>query len=159
MKREGASTLFIHGYPWDLSYLFRSLALLFQLFEMVLCVWFLKMLLKRGHRCGNLCNDSCLDVYKDVFVFWKVFNVWKLDFEIVSWSVSWSLYEHVLVMGKSEFLPTSSIQFSLTTRVFEEFLDNLESLEHVLQSIFIMKLETTSGTMWKMAKKMGQNPA
>ena len=23
--------------------------------------------LKRGHRCGNLCNDSCLNVYKDVF--------------------------------------------------------------------------------------------
>ena len=38
MKREGASTLFIHGYPWALSYLFRSLAFAFQLFEMVLCV-------------------------------------------------------------------------------------------------------------------------
>ena len=46
MKREGASTLFIHAYPWALSYLFRSLALLFQLFEMVLCVWFLKMFSK-----------------------------------------------------------------------------------------------------------------
>ena len=30
MKREGASTLFIHGYPWALSYLFRSLALFFN---------------------------------------------------------------------------------------------------------------------------------
>ena len=38
MKREGASTLFIHGFPWALSYLFRSLAFAFQLFEMVLCV-------------------------------------------------------------------------------------------------------------------------
>ena len=38
MKREGASTLFIHGFPWAPSYLFRSLAFAFQLFEMVLCV-------------------------------------------------------------------------------------------------------------------------
>ena len=26
----------------------------------------LENVLKRGHRCGNLCNDSCLNVYKDV---------------------------------------------------------------------------------------------
>ena len=38
MKREGASTLFIHGYPWALSYLLRSLALLLKLFEMVICI-------------------------------------------------------------------------------------------------------------------------
>ena len=38
MKREGASTLFIRGFPWALSYLFRLLALLLKLFEMVLCV-------------------------------------------------------------------------------------------------------------------------
>ena len=69
MKREGASTLFIHGYPWALSYLFRSLAFAFQLFEMVLCVCGLENVLKRGHRCGNLYNDSCLNVYKGVFVF------------------------------------------------------------------------------------------
>ena len=36
MKREGIGTLFIHGFPWALSYLFRSLAFAFQLFEMVL---------------------------------------------------------------------------------------------------------------------------
>ena len=65
MKREGTSTLFIHGYPWTLSYLFRSLALLFQLFEMML----LYVVLKRGLCLGNLCNDSCLNVYKGVFVF------------------------------------------------------------------------------------------
>ena len=53
MKMEGASTLFIHGLPWALSYLFRSLAFALKLFEMVLCV-----VLKRGHRLGNLCNDS-----------------------------------------------------------------------------------------------------
>ena len=69
MKREGISTLFIHGFPWALSYLFRSLPFAFQLFEMVLCVWLLKMLLKRGHHYGNLCNDSCLNLYKGVFVF------------------------------------------------------------------------------------------
>ena len=57
MKREGASTLFIHGFPWALSYLFRSLSLLFKLFEMVLCVFF-ESILKRGLCLGNLCNDS-----------------------------------------------------------------------------------------------------
>ena len=59
MKREGASTLFIHGFPWALSYLLRSLTLLLKLFEIVLCV-VLKSILKRGHRLGNLCNDSRL---------------------------------------------------------------------------------------------------
>ena len=78
MKREGASTLFIHGYPWALSYLFRSLALLFQLFEMVLCVCGFENVLKRGHHWGNLCNDSCLNVYKGVFVFLKRFQCLKV---------------------------------------------------------------------------------
>ena len=75
MKRKGISTLFIHGYPWALSYLFRSLAFYFQLFEMVLCVWFLKMLRKRGHHCGNLCNDSCLNIYKGLCLLKRCFNV------------------------------------------------------------------------------------
>ena len=39
MKREGISTLFIHGYPWALSYLgFKSLALIFDCFEIMVCV-------------------------------------------------------------------------------------------------------------------------
>ena len=75
MKREGASTLFIHGYPWALSYLFRSLALLFQLFEMVLCVCGFENVLKRGHRRGKLCNDPCLNVYKGVLSLKIYFNV------------------------------------------------------------------------------------
>ena len=39
MKRVGASTLFIHGYPWALRYLllcFQKICLLFK------CVWVLK---------------------------------------------------------------------------------------------------------------------
>ena len=77
MKREGASTLFIHGYPWALSYLFRSLAFSFQLFEMVLCVWFWKMFWKEAFCLGNLYNDSCLNVYKGVCLLKIYFNVWK----------------------------------------------------------------------------------
>ena len=50
----------------------------------------LKDVLKRGHRCGNLCNDPCGDVYKDVcllkrfsFVFESCFeSVVMCDFEI-----------------------------------------------------------------------------
>ena len=53
MKREGISTLFIHGFPWALSYLLDHLLL----FEIVLCVVF-ESILQRGHCLGNLCNDS-----------------------------------------------------------------------------------------------------
>ena len=55
MKREGISTLFIHGFPWALSYLLDHL--LFVCFEIVLCV-VLKVFCKRGHCLGDLCNDS-----------------------------------------------------------------------------------------------------
>ena len=52
MKREDASTLFIHGFPWALSYLLRSLA--FVLFEMVFDVWCgFESILKGGHRFGK----------------------------------------------------------------------------------------------------------
>ena len=53
MKREGISILFIHGFPWALSYLLDHLLL----FEIVLCV-VLKVFLKRVHCLGKLCNDS-----------------------------------------------------------------------------------------------------
>ena len=42
MKREGISTLFIHGFPWALSYSLDHLLL----FEIVLMVRFLKVFLK-----------------------------------------------------------------------------------------------------------------
>ena len=60
---------------------------------------------------------------------------------------------------QSEFCPYCQIRFSLTTRLFDEFLDILESLECILQSIFVMKIEIPSGTMLKMAKKLDKNPA
>ena len=44
-------------------------------------------------------------------------------------------------------------------KLFDEFLDILESLECVLQSIFEMKIEIPSGSMWKMVLKLGKNPA
>ena len=50
----------------------------------------LKDVLKRGHRCGNLCNDSCLNIYKGVCLLKRYFNVWKFglgSFEIVLWGV------------------------------------------------------------------------
>ena len=42
-------------------------------------------------------------------------------------------------------------------RLFDEFLDILESLECVLQSIFEMKIEIPSGSIWKMVLKLGTN--
>ena len=60
---------------------------------------------------------------------------------------------------QSEFCPYCQIRFSLTTRLFDEFLDILEILECVLQSIFVMKIEIPSGSMWKVAMKLGKNPA
>ena len=56
----------------------------------LVCVWFLKIILKKGQCGGNLCNDPCGDVYKDVcllkefsFVFESCFeSVVMCDFEI-----------------------------------------------------------------------------
>ena len=60
---------------------------------------------------------------------------------------------------QSEFFLYCQIRFSLTTRLFDEFLDILEILECVLQSIFVMQIEIPSGSMWKVAMKLGKNPA
>ena len=60
---------------------------------------------------------------------------------------------------QSDFFPYCQIRFSLTTRVFDEFLEILESLECVLQSIFVMQVEIPSGSMWKVAMKLGKNHA
>ena len=68
-------------------------------------------------------------------------------------------YEHEIGHEQSDFCPSWQIRNSLTTRVFDEFLDNLESLECVLQSIFVMQIEIPSGSMWKVAMKLGKNPA
>ena len=57
--------------------IFNCLKWCFKLFEMVLCVC-LKDILKRGHCCGNLCNDPCFNVYKGVLSFEKFFNVLKV---------------------------------------------------------------------------------
>ena len=43
--------------------------------------------LKRGHRCGNLCNDSCLNIFKGVCLLKRCFNVLKVWFWIVLWGV------------------------------------------------------------------------
>ena len=42
-------------------------------------------------------------------------------------------------------------------RLFDEFLDILEILECVLQSIFEMQIEIPSGSVCKMALKWGKN--
>ena len=60
--------------------------------------------------------------------------------------------------NKSEFLPTCEIRISQVMRLFDEFLDILESLECVLQSIFEMQIEIPSGSVWKMALKLGRKP-
>ena len=62
MKREGISTLFIHGFPWALSYLIDH----FLLFEFLLCVWFLKLFLKMELRNNsrfykNACKSVCFE--------------------------------------------------------------------------------------------------
>ena len=59
---------------------------------------------------------------------------------------------------KSEFLPTCEIRISQVMRLFDEFLDILESLECALKSIFEMQFEIPSGSVWKMALKWGRKP-
>ena len=82
MKREGASTLLIHGFPWALSYLLRSLALLLKLFEWcfvfgvilkvfwketIILAIFVMILVRQ-----NVYKDVCL--LKNVSMFWKMFG-------------------------------------------------------------------------------------
>ena len=67
-------------------------------------------------------------------------------------------YEHVHGQFKSEFLLYYKIRFSQVMRLFDEFLDILESLECVLQSIFEMQIEIPSGSVWKMTLKWGRKP-
>ena len=55
--------------------------------------------------------------------------------------------EHVLAKNKSDFFPFCKIRFFLTMRLFEKFLEILESWECVLQSIFEMKIEIPSGSV------------
>ena len=50
MKREGASTLFIHGFPWALNRLSHFL-------KIALCCVF-ENILKSCQREAELCNDS-----------------------------------------------------------------------------------------------------
>ena len=52
-----------------------------------------------------------------------------------------------MAMNQSDFLPYCKIRFSQVMRLFDEFLDILESLECVLQSIFEMQIEIPSGSM------------
>ena len=63
-----------------------------------------------------------------------------------------------MAMNQSDFLPYCKIRFSQFMRLFDEFLDILESLECVLQSIFEIKIEIPSGSVWKMVLKLGRKP-
>ena len=60
---------------------------------------------------------------------------------------------------KSEFLPYCKIRISQVMRLIDEFLDILESLECVLQSIFEVQIEIPSGSVWKMVMKLGKKLA
>ena len=60
MKRECISTLFIHGFPWALSYLIDHLLL----FAIVLCVCgFLKVFLKMELRNGSRFYKNAYKVF------------------------------------------------------------------------------------------------
>ena len=69
MKREGISTLFIHGYPWALSYLLRSLAFSIVLNSAFVCGF--GNVLKKMPCPGNRCNNSLLECFTKVFIFLK----------------------------------------------------------------------------------------
>ena len=116
MKREGISIIFIHGFPWSLSYLLDHLLL----FEIVLCVCgffkvFLKMELRNGShlyknaykvfvlkksskRClsgvfesdfekGFLCNGFC--IYKNAYKVFVSKIVQRCVCEMCFWKWFW----------------------------------------------------------------------
>ena len=70
-----------------------------------------------------------------------------------------SVMNMYMAKNKSDFFPFCKIRFSLTMRLFEKFLDILESLECVLQSIFEVQIEIPIGSVWKMVLKLGKNLA
>ena len=79
MKREGIITLFIHGYPWALSYLLDHLLL----FEIVLRVLFLKVFCKEAIvQEIFIMILVCKNVYKDVDLL-KMFSSFVRYFESV----------------------------------------------------------------------------
>ena len=59
MKREGISTLFIHGFPWALSYLLDHLLL----FECVLVVVIFESILKMELRNGSRFYKNAYKVF------------------------------------------------------------------------------------------------
>ena len=59
MKREGISTLFIHGFPWALSYLLDRLLL----FEMCLWCVFFESILKMEIRNGSRFYENAYKVF------------------------------------------------------------------------------------------------
>ena len=59
MKREGVSTLFIHGFPWALSYLLDHLLL----FECASGVWFFESILKIELRNGSRFYKNAYKVF------------------------------------------------------------------------------------------------
>ena len=57
---------------------FRSLVFAFQLFEMVLCMCGFENVLKKMPCLGNLCNDSCLNIYNGMCLFEKIFQCFEI---------------------------------------------------------------------------------
>ena len=79
----------VHGKPWIERVLTPSLSIIYPPCDTVeeltvfgVLVYVLRLfsqnIAKRGHRCGNLCNNSCLNIYKGVLSFEKMFNVLKV---------------------------------------------------------------------------------
>ena len=77
---------------------FRSLAFSFQLFEMVLCVCGFENVLKNMPCLGNLCNDSCLNIYKGVCLFEKIIQCFASFFDQVTKSLSTLFYLKIFIM-------------------------------------------------------------
>ena len=89
MKREGISTLFIHGFPWALSYLLDHL---FFFLKSCFCM-VLESIWKRCHRLGKLCNDSRL--YKNAY---KVLDFFE---NISCFESVWCVFEKMFVLKRA----------------------------------------------------------
>ena len=86
MKREGASTLFSMVFHGLFVICLHHFLLLFNCLKWCFVCGF-ENVLKRGHHCGNLCNDSCLNVYKGGLSFEKIFQcfeslIWEMCYEV-----------------------------------------------------------------------------
>ena len=114
-------------HTWALSYLFRSLALLFQLFEMVLCVWFWKCFEKRPSLWQPL-QWFLFEYIQRCLSFEKLFQCLKVYFGKCFGIMLWSVFQNSKDVFASFDQVTKSCLPYFTQRSFLHIFNPFDSV-------------------------------